>query len=295
MHPEEKQETIKPFMIHLQHFFNDNERVVSFPIWFDDSMIKKQGIQKITRRIYSSSDDLSIDSISPKEIIEYEFDEKGQLITIHVNHYYENVNMGSASFHYTGEKDEHGYCMVTKGKNLNDYDDISQNYTVFDKEKYTDKYLVYRDEQSGDYSFFMLNHANWGALSVDSILHPTAQDLIVLGTPRNPTKKYRVKNRVNESDVVEFSYHSAVNAVNAIDYDKYPFHYRRTFRYAIDGVCSGFIDSTFSNNEYLTRRITSFEVNAGLLEIVKHSNSVGTDDQGSYQVEHFSYTYFEAL
>lgn len=294
MQAEDEQDDLQPCIVQLQHYFTDNESNLSFPVWFNDSLIRQHGIQSISRSIYMSSDALSEDSLPPKEVINYEFDTNGQLITFHVNHYYENVNVGSASFHYIGEQDQYGYCDVTKGKIINEYDDISQGYTIYNKEKYTEKYLVYRDEDSGDFCFYMLEEMNWGALSVDSILNPKSEDLIVLGTPSLPVKKYKVKNRVNESDVVGFNYYGSSPFVKTIDYDKYPFHYRRTICYSSEGICTGFVDSTYSNNEFLTRRVSSFLVKNGILETVEHKNSSGNSENGSYQYEQFTYTYFES-
>ena len=79
-----KREKHRSFIINLQHYFSDDEFNVSFPIWFNDSLIRMHNIETITRSIYVSGKeydaDIEFDSDSPKEIKTYHFNKDGELL-----------------------------------------------------------------------------------------------------------------------------------------------------------------------------------------------------------------------
>ena len=105
----------------------------------------------------------------------------------------------------------------------------------------------------------MLTKKYWGPLSVDSIVHPNKTDLIVLGTFRKPVKKYSVLNTVNEQNVQQYAYYKKSLSPKTITRDEYPFLIERTFQYLKNGICNGFIDSTFSKKNFLATTKTHFE------------------------------------
>jgi hypothetical protein len=288
-----KKENYQPFLFNFQHYFSDAEYNVSFPVWFNDSLIKENKIHKLTRSIYMSSKDPEIESGSPKEVKTYEFNEEGQLLSVEIEHFYENVKVGSILFNYTSEKDEMGFAIVEKHENSELNDSGYDSYNLYEKEKYADKFLVYTNESSGDYLFCMLNKKNWGALSVDSILKPNPSDIIVLGSPLIPIKKYRVKDMVKEDQVVEFTYDKPMDHVQTISFDKYPFHYNRSIVYDKGGNCLGFIDSTFSDNVYLTRRESNFIIEKKLPRILIHESKSDKSKESYYQIEKFEYLRYE--
>ena len=290
-----KPDNHQAFIINFQHYFSDAEYNMSFPIWFNDSLIRKNNIKKITRSVYMSSKELERDLDSPKEVKTYHFNKDGQITAVEIEHYYENVKVGKLRFEYNGKKDENGFegvkNMIVNKVNA---DQSVDHYSLYEKEKYGDKYLVYRNETTGDYLFFMLNKENWGPLTVDSILAPMPNDIVVLGNPMKPEKKYQVENMVNEINVVDFGYDKSRNYVKDISFDEYPFHFKRSIQYNKQGQCTGFIDSTFSDDKYITRRKSTFEISADTLPVMlKHEKKSGDVEESYYQYERLKYEFFD--
>ena len=285
---------IQPFIFNLEHFFSEEEFNISFPVWFNDTLIKHNGIETITRKVYTSSSEKDTSSASLKEIRTYSFTEEGSISDVHIEHYYDNIMVASMAFTFL-ERDEYGYSPTESRAGTNSKSDLEvlAQFENYFKEEYSDKFLAYSDMKTGDYLFYMLKEKNWGTLSVDSILNPTSHDLIVFGNPQKPRRKYQVENRVNEFNVVDYTYIGKGDNLEKIAFDKYPFHYERSILYNDKGRCSGFIDSTFSNEKYLTRRESMFHFEKNLPVRLIHENKSGKSEAGYYQFETFTYTFYE--
>ena len=284
----EAHQTIKPsqdFIFNMELMFSDSEQNASFPVWFDDTIVKKSGIKTISRNIYPlvSEDEIPM----PKETRLYVFDEEGGLLSVRIKKFYENMIVQDITFKYSNIKDDMGYSEVEILNGEQQIDDEG-DYTIHVKEKYLKKTLVYSNLNTGNYLFYMLDKKNWGALTVDSILNPTSDDVIVLGSTRKPQKKYQVHNTVSETNVVDFVYNNSGEMINSISFEKYPFYYRRYINYSDKGFCIGFIDSTFSANQYLNRIESSFQMNKKQLPEKLVQKKPGG---GSYEI--FEYEYYE--
>ena len=136
----------------------------------------------------------------------------------------------------------------------------------------------------------MLDKKNWGTLSIDSILNPSSDDIVILGSPKMPHRKFQVENLVNESNVVEISYNSS-DLISKTSFEKYPFYIYRDLEYNKDGICTGYIDSTFNSEQYLMHYRTSFEYNETGLPIIIHTRTEDRKDYSEY--EKIEYEYFE--
>ena len=283
----------QPFLFNMQHYFSSQENSMSFPVWFNDSVIKKNKIQGITISGYPSSQSEEVDRNAPKSTKTYAFNEEGEVLSVRYEQFYENVKVGSYAFNYATSKDEYGFSKVEKVIEKDSDQDEAEQYAVFQKEQYGEKFLIYKDELTGDYLFYMLKAKNWGALSVDSIFNPTIDDNIVFGSPMYPVKTYRVENVVNEMDVVEYFYDKSDQFIQSKLHDEYPFQNHRTINYTKDGVCLGFVDSTFSGDKFLKARQTSFKKDKKLpIKIIQESKS--NDAASSYfHVETLEYSFFE--
>jgi len=55
-------------------------------------------------------------------------------------------------------------------------------------------------------------------------------------------------------------YDKKTRMVTTIMHYEYPFEYKRSILYSSKGFCTGYIDSTFSGNEFLTRVISEMEL-----------------------------------
>ena len=287
-----KKKKYNPFVINLAHTFSQNESNMSFPIWFADTIIKEKKIKKLTRHLYPSFTEGKTVASTPKESKEYFFNADGEVEKMIVNQFYEYVTVSSLTFDYSAQKDEFGYSPVDfepMGESKNR--DLADQYSIFEKVEYSDKFLVYRNEESGDYLFYMLNKKNWGALSVDSILRPTPSDRVAFGQPNKVVKSYNVENTVNEFGTVDYSYNSEYPT--EIVSESFPFHHKRTIEYDEAGDCTGFVDSTFSGSKYLTRRKSNFVFKDNLPVRLIHESKSNNASRGFIQVEELKYEFFE--
>lgn len=247
----------------MNSFLTEAENYVSFPVWFQDSLVMKNHISKLNRSIFIS--DNQNDEFLFRENRTYLFAENGQLRDFNVIYYYDNQLIGKVHFNYPGWKDYYGYnqpVRITDSLDAEAADQFPETpFIIHKKKSYRKKYLSYENPVAGNKLFYLINSHFQGPLSVDSILHPDVADQLVLGTPAFPWKKYRVINKVKELDVREYFYQQKSGAIVKIKTLDEPFEIRRTFNYNQQGTCNGFIDSTFSGRKYLTRSVGKFYFN----------------------------------
>ncbi|MCH2223254.1 MAG: hypothetical protein MK066_00700 [Crocinitomicaceae bacterium] len=271
----------------MQNYFSESEKNVSFPIWFNDSIIRVNEIKKMTRRTFELNQDTSGVNF-PMEVKTYSFDKEGDLSSYQIVQYYENTEVGSVTFYYSNVKDKNGYTDIKKITSTTN--DMESFYTVHHKERYTDNFAAYRNEQNGNYLLCMLNKVHFGALSVDSILNPTPSDVVLLGNPRVPQKIYQVENRVREFNVTNMSYDGKTNLIETVDFEKTPFSLKREFLVNADGRCKGFVDSTFTIDKFIFARTSTFDLNKNNLPIrLTHVSSAKGKQGENVQLETFEY------
>lgn len=249
---------------------NDFEDELNFPLWFNDSFVRAHEIYKITKRIYprivgDTSEINSYNEAIPKEKIEYFFDKNGFVEKIIVVSYFDDREISKASFVYSGNLQANGYrkasilpfISLTKNPIKDEFTtefflDKTHQFSFFSPLRKTKKYNAFMDLEKGNHLFVMKNKKFWGPLSVDSIIHPTKEDWIVLGTIKKPHKRYKVDNIVKENLVHTYTYFKSGALKNRVK-EVYPFEYHRTFTYNSKHLWSGYIDSTFSEGNYITK------------------------------------------
>ena len=276
----------------MQHFFSESEDNMSFPVWFDDSLIKQNKVQTIHRKIYNLNENVE-DLASLKVEKKYEFNANGNIKSIQICEYYEGQKVSDVTFNYSGVRDVHGFQNVKMSKTNKSNEDLT-GYQFYDMEQTANSFLAYVNADDGSYLFFLPNEKHWGALSVDSILGPTGEDFIVYGTPKRPSKRYHVVNRVNEFDVKTIAYAKKTDNPTEIKFEREPFDYKRNMEYDKRGDCVGFIDSTFSMDRYLMRRHSKFTLDENQLPSrVTHTSARTNDNDKNFQFETFDYTYYD--
>jgi hypothetical protein len=289
-----------PFIFRMNAFATDAEKYLSFPILFNDSIIKAQGIKKITRSLFfvEPEDTINKEDFSiavPRERRIYFFEEHGQIKSLKVVYFYDDQEIGELRFEYKSLKSKYGYSLVEKigdPKKIDFSDEEHMDFPFFihREVKKTNKYLAYQDVESGDYLFFMMNRKYWGPLSVDSILNPTRRDQVVLGNPYFPLKRYKVQNKVNETDVEKVIYDGKTKFVKTIIRQEYPFETKRSIIYAKSGLCTGYIDSTFSGKLFLTRVVSEMDHDAKERPVkITHRKENSMDNSGQISIELISY------
>ena len=281
---------LQPSLIRLSHYFSEFEEELSFPVWFDDSLVRKANIHKIVRKTYSLNDDTT-ELRLPRTIKAYTFDESGGLICYNVSQYYEGQEVSSLQFDYPNGIDQFGYSELRTKVPSSVLD--QSKYKIYKPEKYASDFLVYKNISDGSYLLCMTNEKYYGPLSVDSILNPTSFDLVMLGGPRLPEKRYRVENRVNESDVISVEYHKKYHLPTELKFEKTPFTYHRNVKYDQNGICNGFTDSTFSIDQMLTvkRSVWSLNEMGNPIKMI-HKTDASNNELQNTQIETFEYEYY---
>jgi hypothetical protein len=255
----------KPFIFNMNLLFTDAENYVSFPIWFNDSVIRSAHVSKISREIIGSSvNDDNTKSDAPHEIRDYYFNVSGFIDSMIVRYFFDDDFIGKVNVIFTSKPDYFGFANSQQWMILN-VANSAQDVTLDPlfkrhvKIKQSKKAVSFVEIGNSSHLHCMLTKKYWGPLSVDSIVHPNKTDLIVLGTMRKPLKKYSVLNTVNEQNVQQFAYYKKSFSPKTITRDEYPFLVERTFQYLKNGICNGFTDSTFSKKNFLATTKTHFE------------------------------------
>ena len=272
--PQDKKQWINPL------FFNENfESELSFPLWFNDSLIKVNRISKITKRIFpriigDTGATNFLGEAMPREKREYYFDKDGKVTYLIIYYYFDNREIARSSFIYQGKSDKLGFRNVTQGifKHLSDTDTTNDfttdvqsereyNYVIHRFWYNKSKASCYEDIETHDRIHFLKQKKYWGALSVDSILNPGSNDWVIWGTPKKPFKRYKVENTVKEKDVYLYKYHTTGVLKERIMED-YPFEIKRSYQYNRKNQWISYIDSTISENNFITRTVNNFEYDA---------------------------------
>jgi hypothetical protein len=257
-----KYEIEKPTVFNLQNMWNDFEKRVSFPNWFNDSIIQSRQISAIHRTIYEKPQslkfDLDQDSVYLKEKISYYFYPNGHIKTLSITSYMEGEKIGTATFNYQNLKNRFGYNYAV----LNDTSSLNpkllkSHYQIDSLYFMHPDYLSFMEKTSGNHLFVVLNTKKLDALMIDSILKPSFNDWIIQGNPRYPAKKYRIKNKVNQLGTTSFSYFKGNNQLMSSVKEHFPFETRRSLITRAK-YCSGFIDSTFTNGSFLYKCVYTF-------------------------------------
>jgi hypothetical protein len=251
-------------------FNNDFPEELNFPLWFDDSIVKSHGIYKITKRIYRRilGDTAEINDQKqaiPKEKIEYYFDPNGLVDQIVIYTYYDDREISRANIVYEGNMLSSGYrkarilpmINLTKKQGKDEfsteiiYDKIPQ-FSFYSSLFWKKKYAGFTNFEKDRNIIYVKKKKYWGPLSIDSIIHPKETDLLVLGTMRRPYKRYQVENIVKESNVHSYQYWSSGMLRKRIKSD-YPFEFRRTYIYGKKNKWIAYVDSTFSEGNYIVK------------------------------------------
>jgi hypothetical protein len=291
-----------PFLFNMQHFFTQSENLMSFPFWFLQSEVAKSKLFRISRNIYhislNASSGSGREAPELREVRDYFFNRGGKIDSVRIDFYYDRQKISEVSFCYSGESDQYGYYRsVQKTVRMPDTGGLTYSelpFVLLDRKGESRKHLSFKDETKGLVFHYMLNEKDFGPLSVDSVLSPGPNDLVILGTPFKPHKQYQVKNKVHERNVQLYSYQNNGDMLHTFTRNEYPFDITRTIQYDKKGNCTGYIDSTFSGKTFLTATQSKFTFNsrnlpAKLERLNKHQ-------QGAHHIvsiEKYTYEYYQ--
>ena len=283
-----------PFLWRMQHFGKRAQMEPSFPVWFDDKIIEKKGISNITRRIKSLNNpqDTLDDELIEEHI--YNFTNKGLLKSLSVKSFYDHLCFETVTVTYDFSKRETtGFCPIksliiehfNKAQQTNDF---KKYYSL----EQTDQLEIYSLEDNLHELMFMKDSLYWGAISIDTMFHPEPEDVIVLGSPRIPHRKFQVENTVKYLNVVEYSYTNN-GLMRSMKIENYPFITTRMVNYNLKGSTTGFVDSIFIDDKFLSKKEYKFKLKEDGLPF--ELNRWVEEDKKKIKIEQeiFSYEFFE--
>jgi hypothetical protein len=288
------------FIFRMQLLFNESENFMSFPIWFDDSIVRKHGIFCLSREIYhisiNNADEGLEEDQDLREKRDYYFNRSGAVDSLKISYYFDDRSIGTVRYRYDSKPDRYGFTpKIGRVINIPGDEGMVQSeipFHSFIQRWSTKKYISFKDSETGGKYHYMLNNKYHGPLSVDSIIRPGPDDVVFLGTPLYPLKRYSVTNTVHERNVHMYEYDN--RQIKTITRTEYPFEVRRSMNYDLKGFCTGFIDSTFSEKIYLSRSKSEFTLNNEMLPTqllrIKENHENKTS---RVSIEKYSYEVYE--
>ncbi len=299
-------------LLNLAFFAPDDDIFLSFPLWFNDSLIRAKKIASIERRIYprknASEAEGSEEVIPvPREIRKYTFDAQGAVSSVNITTYLDDRKVSEYYFEYPQKLSENGFAHPEERKTFDLTDNYREGLNNFRESELPARIrvhralgrnsagvLTYEDEVSGDFMYFLEEPGDWRNTHVSKLVKPNPQDWIVWGKPGRPVRKYHLANLVRESAVTDFTYFELSTFPLRIERRQTPFTQKRSFNYSKYGFCNGYVDSTFSGKKYLTRVETRFyPEDSAYPDRIVHRKENPDSDSGNSYYETFTYSYFE--
>lgn len=279
-------------LIRYQFFKSDLEKNLSFPLIFDRSVIKENGLKSITRKFFVLDSLDKIRQIDLREERKY-LCRGSSIQAIELSYFYDHRTVGRKKVVYDLHSKVLGFrkaYIIRDSGMVSDKEFIESGFHVHHFVEQTGKVLKFKDLNSGHKLFFLPKKEHWGALSVDSICHPRPADKIVLGMPWQPRKIYSVENKIKEKNTVEFTYHPFLGRIERMVSNDFPFTLTRTFIYNKKGYCNSYIDSTFSSKEFLMRTVSTIHLNSKKLPVlIVHRKETSYRQLGVTSYEKFIY------
>lgn len=237
----------------LTRWFNETENDFSFPVFFEQEIIRKHRIKRIERKKYEYTDGDS----SLVESYTYYFSPSGFIHEIDINYFYEEFLIDHYTLRYPSKCNYEGYALpvvMHHGKDSLKAESAKYPFDIHLYKRENTFASTYLDFQTkGNYYF--LKDKNAGIYKVGREIHPHKKDLIFYGNIRKSKKWHRLQNKVIENDVALFTYEKNHLVKNV--FKKSNFLARRHYRYnrySLDNI----VDSVFVKNVFLHTEQISF-------------------------------------
>lgn len=277
-------------ILNLASIYSQTEKMISFPVLFNDSVVKAMNITSIERlEFYHVSDSVITENESnlPNKKTNYYFDEQGQVKKMIIGNYYDNRMISSIEMVFSNKQEETGFSSLKTNETWNSDEFPYAQYFQLPRSKH-----LYRFEnlQTKNKLYIVPNKKHWKPLVIDTLCKPNPNDLIVWGSLKQPIKIYQVKDLVKESNVRRFTYDKKNQVLKRMDWNDEPFQIHRTFQFNQQGLCKGFVDSTFSLGRFVNAAVYEFELKDKLPRKITKKIKIG-DQQRLIFEETFTYTF----
>ncbi|PHR49955.1 MAG: hypothetical protein COA32_02140 [Fluviicola sp.] len=264
-------------VIDWEFFTPDEIKNISFPIWINDSITLKKGIQKIQISIheFGFKEDSVFQDTVPSTIYEVSFS-KGQLSTIYIKEFSEEIEIEEQWFRYRQEKDSLGYSLPNVTNKViyegNDFLPIfstlqnAQKYLRLKFDKKDSCTIQYTNTLSADKErhIFLTDSANWNVHFIDQMFENPEKNKYFYGIPSKHIESFRIKNMVEKEQLSTSKYFENDCIYQRSSFNN-GFENRRTFIYDESGRTTGFIDSLIVEpNDFIERVVSKIDYKDGL-------------------------------
>lgn len=250
----------QPTLIRYHNYFSAQKFNLSFPQWFDSSVVKAKNLKSLIHSVYPKGVDFEPgdeDVKFPKEQFQYIFRKNGTVERLVYKVFQNHQVINTTQFHFQDFKAPNGYCEVEIESDVSLTDPVlpkslaqTNIWKIFNEIDQNPDYTVLEDASDNTRLFIIENEDLWSPLILDRTLQPSPEDWILLGNALHPNKLYQVENKVKETNVSQFVYEHG--HVVSYSVDKFPFVSKKTFRYNEENTCTEIIDSTFADDVFLS-------------------------------------------
>ena len=245
-------------LINFSIYNSEYENWMSFPVWFNDSLVAKYDIEAITREVFSQG--VEDTSIYTNEFLDkrwhYVFNPDGTISSVDVSVIYDAKTISEIQFKYKGFDRKTGYAQVlVSEKELADYENLP--YVIHNKNGNHNFWSSYTEWSNQHQVFILNNRDHWKSLVIDSMLHPKPVDYIFWGGLIRPERSYNVSNLVEESNVRNFTYNKQM--LMEIERVEDPFVVKRSFQHNANGRLTDIVDSTFSMGGFVSSAVVHID------------------------------------
>lgn len=224
----------------------------NFPYWFDDSLVAANNIRTIQQTnyfaTYSKWSQKQWKDTVLDEKITYTFNPRGEIQIVKIEHYNDNVCYSTQEIKYMASSEKRGRFQPIFQTNM------SKGATMlpcFLLETKNQNYIGFVDTITQKHIYLVRNEKLTNTISIDTMLHPSPLDVIVVPSFTLPKKIYSIENKVIESNVLEFQYDSFKNLIHYSHRQKSS-RKEITLLYNSFGYLNGFVGEIFSD-DYLIK------------------------------------------
>lgn len=268
----------------LTRWFNETDNDFSFPVFFEQEMIRKHKIKQIERKKFEYIDGDS--TLSEKYT--YHFSETGFIHEIEISYYYDDFMIDHYVLLYPTNFNKDGYSFPIVKHLQKDSLKLENVKLPFDLHLYkreNDFTSSYLELQNKSFYYF-LKDKNTGIYKVGREINPRKKDLIFYGNIRKSKKWHRLENKVIENDVVIFTYEH--NHLVKNTFKKGNFLTKRHYRFNKHSV-DKIVDSVFVNEVFLHTEQISFAFQKNKLPyqwICKRGGKINMQETFDYETYH---------
>lgn len=244
------------------HFFIDErQKSVSFPIWFNDTIIKNKGISSISLQSINLSS-LAQDTSLILEEKTFKFDPKGWVNQYRHNAFVDEIEAHDVVFNYKKGTSEHGYSLPTvnfssHGFSIKSIQSLAElveeiiDYDFYSIEEESNHFLRFKNKIPRDIKHltYIISPSRQNVTHADELIKDYGESFIVFGSANQPTERFVLKNLVEKENNIKYDYHENSSLLNKIVSKKQNYYVVKQFYYNENGLFDHWKATKYANDQ----------------------------------------------